>query len=294
MSRRNHGFTLVELLVVIAIIALLVALLLPSLARARQQATAVQCASNMRQIGIAMRTYSNDNNGFVPHGESFGNVPYTNGGVVLSGPPAGEIGPLWCWAERLWIRGYVKHQARKPWVASTDTTETGTLGVHYPSLGNGVYACPSVIPKSPLTDGAHDYSFSYAMNFEASPAVDDAGNPTTGRSALHWYRNPRWIKWNYLKSGKIILADADSSEGVLYNPCRGTNAANTWDPSNVKLRHGKESKTLANYMFGDGHVETSGEYHRAHRNPASTGAIKIEQQQNWQKWWDHGTLGPNT
>lgn len=68
------GFTLVELLVVIGIIAVLIALLLPSLNRARRHAKDLQCMSNLRQLGLACRNYAADNKDSLPPGY----VYYTN------------------------------------------------------------------------------------------------------------------------------------------------------------------------------------------------------------------------
>jgi len=66
MKKTKKGFTLIELLVVIAIIAILAAMLLPALARAREQARRSVCISNLKQLGLALKMYTQDYREFFP------------------------------------------------------------------------------------------------------------------------------------------------------------------------------------------------------------------------------------
>jgi prepilin-type N-terminal cleavage/methylation domain-containing protein/prepilin-type processing-associated H-X9-DG protein len=73
-KERPAGFTLIELLVVIAIIAILAAMLLPALAKAKERAWTITCISNLHQMGLGLQMFADENQGYYP--ESGGDIPW--------------------------------------------------------------------------------------------------------------------------------------------------------------------------------------------------------------------------
>ncbi|MEE9403700.1 MAG: type II secretion system protein [Algisphaera sp.] len=161
MKTRRSGFTLIELLVVLGIIGLLISLLMPALGKARNEARAVACASNLRQVGIGLASYIADHKDHFPYVDSalFENV----GGLPVRNWDADP-------------RDTVAHP--HGWVA--------VMRYWVPQIDK--LHCPDPVLGYPQADFAVTYRIASADNVTGVPIMP-VDTPTTygGRTTNYWY-----------------------------------------------------------------------------------------------------------
>lgn len=236
---RSSAFTLVELLVVIGIIAILIAILLPSLSRARENAARVKCLSNVRQLSMAFVMYCGENDGWFPFPAVFGGPGGTALGYGDQAAPTG-MSPDWIG----WPEDWIVWRHKKP----TDPI-AGAIAHYLGDPGNGkVMMCPSddgqFRPLVSASDGGA-YPYSYVMNSYMSPGTNS--NPhvpatvTTPKNNLRYPKDAAFKLSQVAKpSDKVLVYEEDEramedGRGQLQSPAIGAVAVNI--VGMVAIRH---------------------------------------------------------
>jgi prepilin-type N-terminal cleavage/methylation domain-containing protein/prepilin-type processing-associated H-X9-DG protein len=268
--RRTQAFTLVELLVVIGIIAILIAILLPSLQKAKEQANTTKCASNLRQIAMGILMYAADNKGkLIPSAVGPKDTIYPNG---------------WFWSNELVTQKYVSS------VQGVD--KNGQM-----NTGESAFRCPNGIDEAlgfsgfgalyPREGKNQQYLWNpwptkdqgvrtwYALNsYTCEKGTMGGSNPSAGPRGAHsspfmWYNNQN--------GGKVGEADAGLQDSRFTRTLTHIKRSslmvmafdgNAWNWSNIagstgysariSGRHGKPLNNgkdgWFNCAFFDGHV----------------------------------------
>jgi prepilin-type N-terminal cleavage/methylation domain-containing protein/prepilin-type processing-associated H-X9-DG protein len=246
LGSTQKGFTLVELLVVIGIIALLISILLPSLNRARETANKVKCSNNLKQIGLAIQLYTNDNHGSYPR-------TYSNTSATATAP----VDPSSTGAS--WSDPFASTAPTPNWNVNGNTTYNNVpsslfLLLRTEDLVPAVFNCPSsgatpdaygggnltAANRCNFTSITQNLSYSYADPFPGIGASANSGYKLTATS------DPGFATAADINPGTASSNNADNV--LLVNSSSSAQQMKFGNSNN----HNKDGQ---NVLYADGHVE---------------------------------------
>jgi len=283
---RHRGFTLIELLVVVAIIALLIALLLPSLGRAREQAKSVSCLTNLRQVGLAFTVYAEEHSNYIPPGDA------------LTGSTAAYYES---WASILLGANSTVAQTADP------SQLLATQG-----LTRSIFRCPSD-NNTPVqiwdwADANNLAVYNGSWSYPTSPYAPEGSN--IWRVLSHYGTQPRvvetsygingsfmaWVSWNQFNTSPANYQVNNTYFGapdLRQHRISDINAPGSFAfvfdgfylltrmPTKINARHG--NNTMTNVLCADGHGESAnrtalpmpGTDWGSDTNPYGTGSVTL-------------------
>jgi prepilin-type N-terminal cleavage/methylation domain-containing protein/prepilin-type processing-associated H-X9-DG protein len=233
-QKAERGFTLIELLVVIAIIAILAAMLLPALAGAKAKAERIDCLGNLRQWGLALNLYLDDNQQLFPNFSIANNTP---------GAPSGydQDNIYWTDLAAFATGGYGNSSwfnALPPYVSQSALWQYAANPTHFVN-GRSLFNCRSATFLPAEVSSLNRVAFCYGINFKGTNGLVPASSPFSAVAVRH-------------PSAFVFFSDVRANSGET--PFYGANPLNDLGAPRGSLNHlSSRHSAGANLTFLDGH-----------------------------------------
>jgi len=240
-TNRQIGFTLVELLVVIGVIAVLIALLLPALSKAREQAKRISCLSNQRQRYLAAMLYATDQRGYFP-----GGVQATIGPVATGISVVGDGGRMEYFEKyvRLSYRNSSRFSSSRgpAWCPSSQRSQDAegavspnwwtwwTTTIDYRTPGLGVCPWNGENRPYPRRAGVAPYPAGQVV-FSMDMTAADANGAILNQGFWMNYYTPHKARGSTAPAGMNIITDDGSGRWVPASECISTSDMTYWNQS---------------------------------------------------------------